>query len=118
LTDSDESLRAQALAEFGQELQELERALDEMVNESISEWLVGASIEIGDPADPERLIDPDAQRVVTERVLASSAAAVLLDRVCVPDDEREADLRGRAYELRKKACLDLFVFTARADAAE
>lgn len=118
LTESDESLRTRALAEYGQELRELESALDEMVGESIAEWLEATSIEIGDPSEPDRPIDPDAKRAVAERVLASSAAAILLDRVCVPGDEWEMDLRGRAHELRRRACLDLFVLTALADGAE
>lgn len=117
MTESDESLRAQALAEYGTELRELEGALDEMVGESIAEWLEGTSIEIGDPSEPDRSIDPDAKRAVAERVLASSAAAILLDRVCEPGDEWEADLRGRTHELRRRACLDLFVLTALADGA-
>ena len=112
LTESDESLRARALAEFGQELQELERALDELVDESISEWLEGTSIELGDETESSQPIDPGATRVVAERVLAASAAAVLLNRVCDPDDEWEADLCGQAYALRRRACLDLFVLTA------
>ena len=117
LTESAESLRARALAEFGQELHELERALDEMVDESIGEWLEGTSIEIGDETESDQPIDPDATRVVAERVLASSAAAILLDRICDPEDEWEADLRGKAYALRKRACLDLLVFTARSGEA-
>lgn len=118
MTESDESLRAQALAEYAKELRELESALDEMVGDSISEWLDATSIEIGDPSEPGRPIDPDAKRAIAERVLASSAAAILLDRVRAPGDEWEADLQGRAHELRRRACLDLFVLTALADGAE
>lgn len=117
MTKSDESLRARALADFGQELHELERALDELVNESIDEWLEGASIEIGDETESNRVIDPAATRAVAERVLASSAAAELLDRACDSGDKGEADLRRQAFALRRKACLDLLVLGARSEEA-
>lgn len=115
MTKSEGAQRARALAEFGQELHELENALDEVVKESIGGWIEATDIEIGDESEPGPHIDPEAQRVVAERMLASSAAAELLDRVCDPDDEWEAGLRGRAYEFRRNACLDLIVLTARAD---
>lgn len=86
MTESDESLRVRALAQYGQELHELEAALDELVKESIGEWIEATDIEIGDESEPGPHIDPDAKRVAAERMLASSAAAVLLDRVCDPDD--------------------------------
>lgn len=117
MTEPQESQRARALAEFGQELNELESALDEIVEDSIGEWLEATSIEIGDPSESGQPVDPDAKRMVAERVLASSAAAILLDRVCKADDGPEAELRRQAYELRRKACLDLIVLTALTDGA-
>ena len=105
------------MAEFGQELHELERALDELVTDSISDWLEGVSIEVDGENGSNQPIDPAATRAFAERVLAASAAAELLDRICDSANDWEADLRGQVYSLRRKACLDLLMLGARSDEA-
>ncbi len=100
------------MADFGEGLHDLESALDEMVKPSVSGWLEGVSIELGEEGEPDLPIDPDAKQAVSERLIAASAAAVLLDRACDSGDKWESDLRSRAYDLRRRACLDLFLLTA------
>lgn len=100
------------MADFGEGLHDLESALDEMVKPSVNGWLEGVSIELGEEGEPDLPIDPDAKRAISDRLIAASAALVLLERACDPGDEWESALRQRAYDLRRRACLDLFVLTA------
>ncbi len=118
MTKSEGSQRARALAEFGQELHEIASALDEMVDESIGEWLEGASIEFEVESDASQPIDPVATKAVAERVIAVSAAANLLDRVHDPENEREVGVRGQLLGLRAQVCLDLILLAAQSDCAE
>ena len=118
MTKSGDSLRARILAEYGQELRDLESAIDEIVTESIGEWLESTSIELGEENDSSQPIDPVEQRALAERLLAISAVADLLDRVHDPGDEREVELRGQVFDLRRKACLDLFAQLVQLDGTE
>lgn len=119
MRDADEeSLRAELLGEFEQELNDLDASLAELVDEAISEWLDGSAIDFVEAIEPGETIDPDQARNVAVRVLAIGAAAELLDRAMDPEDGFEVDLRDELFEMRSNALLDMFLLMALSAAAE
>lgn len=114
----DESLRAQVLEEFSQELNELDASIAELIDEAISEWLDGGVIDFVEAIEPGELIEPEDARYVAVRLLAISAAAELLERAHDPEDGYEVGLRDELFEMRADALLDMFVLMAMSAAVE